>query len=112
VGAQIDRGRQACAAAGRDPESFPTASLAYFCIDADPDRARDTVARYFNAYYGPGGQLNTEEISVYGPPMQAAQRLREYMGQGLHTLMLIPTSPHPDQVDRLAEAVALARDPG
>lgn len=97
--------RRMAAEAGRDPASFPIASLVYFCLDSDPERALKTTADYIQTYYG---RLIFEprEGAVYGRADQAAARMKEYAVLGVDTLILVPVVRDTEQVDRLAEAIA------
>ena len=100
--------RRMAGEAGRNPASFPIASLVYFCLDSDPDRALKTIGEYIQTYYG---RLIFEprEGAVYGRAAQAAARMKEYADLGVDTLILVPVGNEPEQVDRLAEAVAALR---
>lgn len=97
--------RRMVAEVGRDPARFPIASLVYFCLDSDPERALKTVGDYIQTYYG---RLIFEprEGAVCGRAEQAAARMKEYTALDLDTLILVPVVRNPEQVDRLAEAVA------
>lgn len=100
--------RQMVAEAGRDPASFPIASLVYFCLGPDPDRTLDTIGSYIQSYYG-RLIFQPREGAVYGHAEQAAARIKEYAVLGIDTLILVPVVREPEQVDRLAEAIAALR---
>jgi probable F420-dependent oxidoreductase len=97
--------RRMAAEAGRDPGSFPIASLVYFCLSSDPDRALKTIGDYIQSYYG-RLIFQPREGAVYGRAEEAAARMKEYAVLGVDTLILVPVVRDPEQVDYLADAIA------
>lgn len=100
--------RKLAAEAGRDVKRFPIAAGMYGCFDSDRDRAARTMADYITAYYGrlifdpPTG-------SIVGGVKEAVARIKEYAALDIDTLFIVPVTRDPEQVDRLAEAVAAFR---
>lgn len=100
--------RAAVACHGRDPGALPTAALVYAALGPDVATAAGRMSCFFDAYYG--RQLfDPAEHGLIGPAARAAVRMREYADLGLDLLIVVPTVREPDQVDRLAEAVAAYR---
>ena len=100
--------RKLAAEAGRDVKTFPIAAGMYGHFDSNRDRAARTMADYIQAYYGrlifdpPAG-------SIVGGVPEAVARIKEYAALDIDTLLIVPISRDPEQVDRLAEAVAAFR---
>lgn len=100
--------RKLAAEAGRDATTFPIAAGMYGCFDTDRARAVRTMTDYIQAYYGrlifdpPTG-------SIVGGVPEAVARITEYAALGIDTLLIVPVTRDPEQVDRLAEAVAAFR---
>ena len=100
--------RKLAAEAGRDVKTFPIAAGMYGHFDSNRDRAARTMADYIQAYYGrlifdpPAG-------SIVGGVPEAVARIKEYAALDIDTLLIVPVTRDPEQVDRLAEAVAAFR---
>ena len=98
----------AWAAAGRDG-SPRTTSLAYFALGDDAQAAAN---RYLKDYYAFLGEFAD---MVAGSAATDAETVRQYVAgftaAGCGELVFCPSSPDPDQVDLLADAVGDALDP-
>jgi len=88
---------------------LPCAAVVYFRLGDDASRALEGVTSYLTTYYGLELKLQPSRDTVFGRTDQAADRIREFMTLPLDTLILVPSSNDPEQVDRLAEAVHLAK---
>jgi probable F420-dependent oxidoreductase len=112
LAAELRRVREALTAAGREPGTFSVAAVVFFRIGKSARQALAGVIDYLHAYYGEPERLEPEQDTVFGPIDQAAERIAAFarLGrEGLSTLIFVPTSASPDQVDRLAEALTLAQ---
>jgi alkanesulfonate monooxygenase SsuD/methylene tetrahydromethanopterin reductase-like flavin-dependent oxidoreductase (luciferase family) len=100
--------RKAAAEAGKDVKAFPIAALMYACFDRSAERAVQTMTEYISGYYG---RLIFEPAtqSICGGPSEGAARLREYAALDVDTAIVVPVTRDPEQVDRLADAVAAFR---
>lgn len=100
--------RKLAAEAGRDVKTFPIGAGVYGCFDANRDRAVRTMTDYIQGYYGrlifdpPTG-------SIVGGVKEAVARIKEYAALDIDTLVMVPVTRDPEQVDRLAEAVTAFR---
>ncbi|OGL15810.1 MAG: hypothetical protein A3F92_08180 [Candidatus Rokubacteria bacterium RIFCSPLOWO2_12_FULL_71_22] len=100
--------RTLAAEAGKDPKRFPIAALVYACFDRDPAQATRTMTEYITGYYGrmifdPGTN------AICGGPREAVARLKDYAALDVDTVVVVPVTRDPEQVDRLAEGVAAFR---
>src|SRR3990167_9296912 len=94
--------------AARVPKRFPIAALVYACFDRDPAQATRTMTEYITGYYGrmifdPGTN------AICGGPREAVARLEDYAALDVDTVVVVPVTRDPEQVDRLAEGVAAFR---
>ncbi len=102
--------KEALAAAGRDPETFPISKRIFMAVDDDPAVARAELHRWYaDVYHNPGG---TETSGVYGTPEQVRARLEDFIAMGANHLLLNPVSRHVDQLEALAGVIGLASRPG
>jgi alkanesulfonate monooxygenase SsuD/methylene tetrahydromethanopterin reductase-like flavin-dependent oxidoreductase (luciferase family) len=90
---------------GKDPGRFPIAALMYACFDQDAARATQTMTRYIEGYYG-RMIFDPAKHAICGGTREAVPRLKDYAAVGIDTLVIVPVTRDPEQVDRLAEAVA------
>ncbi len=97
--------RKLAAEAGKDPARFPIAALMYACFDRDPERAIKTMTDYITGYYG-RMIFDPAKNAICGGTREAVARLNDYAAVGVDTLVIVPVTRDPEQVDRLAEAVA------
>jgi alkanesulfonate monooxygenase SsuD/methylene tetrahydromethanopterin reductase-like flavin-dependent oxidoreductase (luciferase family) len=100
--------RKFAAEAGRDVKAFPIIAGMYGCFDADPGRAARTMADYIQGYYG-RLIFDPPKGSIVGGVKEAVARIQEYAALDIDTLIIVPVTRDPEQVDRLAEAVAAFR---
>lgn len=107
-----DYGREAvplvkklAAEAGKDPARFPIAALMYACFDQDAQRATQTMTDYITGYYG-RMIFDPSKNAICGGTREAVARLDDYAAVGVDTVVIVPVTRDPEQVDRLAEAVA------
>lgn len=105
---ELERLYEAADRAGRDRKTIACGAVVYFYLDPNTEVALAGVTRYLQAYYGAALKLNPLEDTVYGTPRQTAGRIREFADLDLDTLIFVPTSSDPEQVNLLAESVELA----
>ena len=97
--------KQALAAHGRDPETFPISKRIFMAVDENPAVARRELDRWFtNVYHNPPG---TDASGIHGTPEQVRERLEELVAMGANHIMLNPVSNYVEQVEALAEVVGL-----
>ena len=92
--------------AGHDPAAFPIGKRVYIAIDADRQRAGKRLAEWFGAFYG--RPQMAEEVSVWGPRDECAERLREVVAAGARLLLLNPVFDEPEHLEQFASAIAPA----
>ena len=97
--------QQLLAEAGRDPASFAVGKRVYIAVDDDPDRAWDSLARWFQARYG---RTEYQHIAVWGRPDHCAAKLREVAAGGAGLILLTPVVNDFAQLERLAGEVVPA----
>jgi probable F420-dependent oxidoreductase len=98
--------REALAAAGRDPGSFPISKRIFMAVDERPQVARAELHRWFTeVYHNPAG---TDASGIHGTPEQVRERLEEVIAMGANHLLLNAVSRHEEQTQALAEVVGLA----
>lgn len=95
--------RKLAAEAGKP--RFPVTALMYACFDRDVARATKTLGDYITGYYGKL-ILDPEKGAICGGTAEAVARIGDYAELGVDTLVIVPVTRDPEQVDRLAEAVA------
>jgi probable F420-dependent oxidoreductase len=97
--------REALAAAGRDPDVFPSSKRIFIAVDERPAVARAELHRWFTeVYHNPAG---TDASGIYGTPEQVRERLEEVIAMGANHLLLNAVSRHVEQTQALAEVVGL-----
>ena len=93
--------KQALAAAGRDPATFPISKRVFMAVDERPDVARRELARWFTeVYHNPPG---TDASGIHGTPEQVRERLEDLVAAGANHLLLNPVSRHAEQLEAVAE---------
>jgi alkanesulfonate monooxygenase SsuD/methylene tetrahydromethanopterin reductase-like flavin-dependent oxidoreductase (luciferase family) len=97
--------RKLAVEAGKDPKRFPIAALMYACFDQDAERATKTMTDYITGYYG-RMILDPAKNAICGGTREAVARIDDYTAFDIDTLVIVPVTRDPEQVDRLAEAVA------
>jgi alkanesulfonate monooxygenase SsuD/methylene tetrahydromethanopterin reductase-like flavin-dependent oxidoreductase (luciferase family) len=78
----------------------------YYCVDENPDRARETIADYLQHYYGTrprasGGTSGQAEWDLVGTPEAIAEAAAKYLALGPDVLVLSPATADPRQVEAL-----------
>jgi len=91
-------------AAGRDPMTFPVGKRVYIAIHRDKARAGRRLAEWFGAFYG--RPQMAEEVSVWGPPEECVNRLRDVVAAGAGLLMLNPVFDEMEHLEQFASEVA------
>ena len=89
--------------AGRDPATFPLSKRVYFGVDDDKARAGRKLEEWFKFNYG---RSMHEEVAVWGPPSECAERLREIKASGAEMIVLTALFDHAEQLERIAADVA------
>jgi alkanesulfonate monooxygenase SsuD/methylene tetrahydromethanopterin reductase-like flavin-dependent oxidoreductase (luciferase family) len=97
--------RKLAGEAGKDARRFQITALMYACFDREPERAMRTLGDYITGYYGKL-ILDPEKGAICGGTREAVARITDYAAVGIDTLVIVPVTRDPEQVDRLAEAVA------
>jgi probable F420-dependent oxidoreductase len=93
--------KQALAAAGRDPATFPISKRVFMAVDERPDVARRELARWFTeVYHNPPG---TDASGIHGTPEEVRERLEDLVAAGASHLLLNPVSRHVEQLEAVAE---------
>ena len=101
--------RKAAAQAGRHVNSFSNAALCYGCFGSSAEGAVQTMSDYIQGYYG-RLIFDPRKGSICGGVAEGVARLKEYAALDVDTLVVVPVTRDPEQVDRLAEAVAAFRE--
>src|SRR5262245_19552149 len=97
--------KQALAAAGRDPTTFPVSKRVFMAVDERPAMARRELERWFTeVYHNPPG---TDASGIHGTPEQVRERLEELVAAGANHLLLNPISRHAEQLEAVAELAGL-----
>lgn len=97
--------RKLAVEAGKDPGRFPIAALMYACLHQDAARATTTMTEYITGYYG-RMIFDPAKNAICGGTREAVARINDYAAVDIDTLVIVPVTRDPEQVDRLAEAVA------
>jgi probable F420-dependent oxidoreductase len=95
--------RQCLEEAGRDPTGFPISKRVYIGVDNDKARAGRKLEEWFAFNYG---RSMHEQVAVWGPPAECAERLRELRASGAEMLVLTALYEPAEQLERLAADVA------
>jgi alkanesulfonate monooxygenase SsuD/methylene tetrahydromethanopterin reductase-like flavin-dependent oxidoreductase (luciferase family) len=97
--------KEALAARGRDPETYPISKRIFMMVDDNAATARRLLDRWFTeVYHNPPG---TDFSGIHGTPEQVRERLEEVVAMGANHLMLNPVSHYAEQLEALAEVVGL-----
>jgi probable F420-dependent oxidoreductase len=102
--AEVQTLRGILAETGRDPATFGIGKRVYIAVDADRDRAATRLADWFEAFYG--SRDLAQRVSVWGPPEECVERLREIVAGGARFLMLNPVFDELEQLERFASEIA------
>jgi probable F420-dependent oxidoreductase len=92
--------------AGRDPDTFPIGKRVYIAIDADRQRAMKRLTEWFGAFYG--RPQMAEEVSVWGPPAECVERLRDVVHAGARLLLLNPVFDEALHLEQFSSVIAPA----
>jgi probable F420-dependent oxidoreductase len=92
--------------AGRDPDTFPIGKRVYIAIDADWQRAIKRLTEWFGAFYG--RPQMAEEVSVWGPPAECVERLRDVVHAGARLLLLNPVFDEALHLEQFSSVIAPA----
>jgi alkanesulfonate monooxygenase len=95
--------REAASQAGRDPDSLTAGRLIEVCVDADPARARETLASFLRVYFA---TMDVDKHCIYGTPADVAARLRQYVDAGMTQFMLGVPNLDSSHLRLIAEEVA------
>jgi probable F420-dependent oxidoreductase len=97
--------KQALAAAGRDPATFPISKRVFMAVDERPAVARRELERWFTeVYHNPPG---TDASGIHGTPEEVRERLEDLVAAGASHLLLNPISRHAEQLEAVAEVAGL-----
>jgi alkanesulfonate monooxygenase SsuD/methylene tetrahydromethanopterin reductase-like flavin-dependent oxidoreductase (luciferase family) len=97
--------KEALAAQGRDPETFPISKRVFLCVHERADIAREELLRWFTVVYkNPPG---VDACGIHGTPEQVAEQLETLAAKGANHLLLNPTCRYEEQVEALAELTGL-----
>jgi probable F420-dependent oxidoreductase len=89
--------------AKRDPGAFPVAKRVYIAVDRDKARAGKRLSEWFGAFYGKAQMA--EEVSVWGPPGECVEGLKQVVAAGAGLLMLNPVFDELEQLESFASEI-------
>jgi probable F420-dependent oxidoreductase len=95
--------KDALAEAHKDLREFAVGKRVYIAVDRDRERAAKRLTEWFGAYYGAPDLA--EKVSVWGPPEECAEKLRQIIDAGAHVINLNPVYDLPEQMEILAGEV-------
>jgi probable F420-dependent oxidoreductase len=98
--------REALAAVGRDPSTFPISKRVFLSVHDDAASARTEVERWFTAAYR--NPALTDQGGVFGTPDEVGEQLGALVDAGATHLLLNPVTRFEEQVEVLAGIVGLA----
>ncbi|HET8577409.1 MAG TPA: LLM class flavin-dependent oxidoreductase [Methylomirabilota bacterium] len=90
--------------AKRDSGTFPVGKRVYIAVDRDKARAGKRLTEWFGAFYG--RPQMAEEVSVWGPPEECVEGLKQVAAAGAGLLMLNPVLDELEQLEVFASAIA------
>ena len=93
--------REALAAAGRDPDTFPISKRVFMSVHERADVAREEVDRWFTDVYHNSTGVDT--AGVHGTPEQVREQLEALASKGANHLLLNPVARYAEQVEALGE---------
>jgi probable F420-dependent oxidoreductase len=97
--------RDALAADGRDPGSFPVAKRVYITVDDDAARASERMAAALVGVYGEAFGSTLLPVAVTGPPEACVRGLRDVADAGAGLILLTVLFDDAAQMERLAAEV-------
>jgi probable F420-dependent oxidoreductase len=89
--------------AGRDPTTFPISKRVYIAVDDHKERAGSKLAEWFTFNYG---RSTHEQVAVWGPADECADRLREIAASGAEMIVLTTLFDYAEQLERIAAEIA------
>jgi len=98
--------REALAAEGRDPATFPISKRVFLSVHDDPGTARAEVERWFATAYR--NRALTDAAGVFGTPEDVAAQLHGLVAAGATHLLLNPVTRYEEQLEVLASITGLA----
>jgi probable F420-dependent oxidoreductase len=98
--------RDALAAAGRDPATFPISKRVFLSVHDDAAMARAEVERWFTTAYR--NAALTDQAGVFGTPDEVAAQLQGLVDAGATHLLLNPVTRYTEQLEALAAVTGLA----
>ena len=97
--------RAALEKAGRDPASFPISKRVFMSVHERPEIAQAEVQRWYRDMYDISDM--TTQGGVYGTAEQVRAQLEELVAAGATHLLLSPVTRYREQLEALAEVVAM-----
>lgn len=97
--------RAALEKAGRDPAAFPISKRVFMSVHERPEVAKAEVHRWFTEVYE--NPALTTGGGVYGTPEQVREQLEQLVAAGANHLLLNPVTRYSEQVEAIAEAIAM-----
>ena len=94
-----DKVKRSAAACGKDPDGLDSGKLIYIYVDPDRSKAKRALEEFTHAYYGP--QYDVENNCAFGPADDCAAKLQSFIDAGAKTMIVGPTWPDPDQIERI-----------
>jgi alkanesulfonate monooxygenase SsuD/methylene tetrahydromethanopterin reductase-like flavin-dependent oxidoreductase (luciferase family) len=91
---------------GRDPKTIDLAKLIHIHSSPDAEKSKKFLAEKLTKDYG--RPYDVEKFAAYGPAQDCVKTLKQYVAGGAQTLILIPASPDPDQLDIYANEIVPA----
>jgi probable F420-dependent oxidoreductase len=95
--------REALVAEGRDASTFRVAKRVYVALDADAERARSRLRRWFSVLYG-NAEL-ADRVAVFGPPDACVAGLAAVAKAGARLIVLNPMFDVEEQTELLVTEV-------
>ena len=92
--------------AGRDVDSFPISKRLFIAVGDSPKMARALLEPWFAVVYGDPELVDTH--GVYGTPEQVREQVEEVIAQGANHIVLNPVGDYIEQLEALAQIVALS----
>ena len=90
-------------AAGKESDSLDSGRLAYVYVDQDREKCRQALVEFTHAYYGP--QYDVDNNCVFGSAEECAAKIQGFIDAGAKTMILGPTWPDVEQIERIAREV-------
>ncbi|MGH7871896.1 MAG: LLM class flavin-dependent oxidoreductase, partial [Candidatus Binatia bacterium] len=91
-------------AAGRNPNDITKAGLTFMAINDAQAKAVKTIEDYVMRYYG-RLRADVANTSLVGSPSAVVDRIEDFLGRGLDTLIIGLADPDPKQLDIFGDQV-------